>query len=214
MVILGRWVEGLLIRRSQVRVLPGAPLNSRLSGKSPWGFFCFSGQPPVLLNFSLIAIGFLFHPDTDQFPDRTGIIYEQWFYAPYLGVNLGVARKGFFANAYGKGSLWAWSDAEDHHLMNNTEFDDHVKNQDYIGVGLELGYNITNRFYLMVAYDYQKFTSEKDDTDIFYGDTGERGSDHNSGGIGHVSSAVLPMLQVIKKQGDARHGRELIYPLV
>jgi plasminogen activator len=128
--------------------------------------------------------------DTGKFSDTTGIIYEQWFYAPYLGVNLAVERKGFFVNAYGKGSLWAWSDAEDQHLNTNFEFDDHVRNQDYIGAGLELGYNVTDRFYFMVAYDYQKFSTEKGDTDLFNGATGERGTDHNSGGIGHESNAV------------------------
>ncbi len=127
---------------------------------------------------------------TGNFPDVTGIIYEQWFHAPYLGLNLAVARKGFFANAYGKWSLWAWSDAEDQHLMTGFEFDDPVRNQNYIGAGLELGYDVAERFYLMVAYDYQRFTTEKGDSDILEGATGERWTDDGSAGIGHESGAV------------------------
>lgn len=128
--------------------------------------------------------------ETGKFPDETGIIYEQWFYAPYIGLKLAVTRKGFFANVYGKGALWAWSDAEDQHLSRALEFDDHVENQVYIGAGLELGYTVADRFHLIVAYDYQRFTTEKGDSEIFDGATGEKETDRNAAGIGHESSAV------------------------
>ena len=44
------------------------------------------------------------------FPDETGIIYEQWLYAPYLGLVVGAGYGRFFIDTYLKGLPGAWPD--------------------------------------------------------------------------------------------------------
>ena len=127
---------------------------------------------------------------TGDFADETGIRYEQWFYAPYIGLNLSVEYEGFFANAYVKGTPWAWSEDKDQHLLRDLEFKESIYNQSYIGTGVEIGYDVTDCFYIMAGYDYQEFMSAKGGTTTTDTVTGESSSDGNSAGIGHHLNSV------------------------
>ncbi len=80
------------------------------------------------------------------FEDETGIRYEQKYYVPYLGVNLGYTQKKFFVNLYLKGSLWAWSEGKDQHLQRDLEFEDEIDGQSYVGAGFEAGYVLPENF--------------------------------------------------------------------
>lgn len=127
---------------------------------------------------------------TGSFPDQEGIRYEQRFFVPYLGMNLGIHHKQFFANAYVKGSFWAWSRAEDQHLNRSLRFKDTVKNQSYIGTGVEVGWHMTEQWFLLLGYDFQKFITTRGDSWGYDASDGSSWNDPNSAGIGHHSSAL------------------------
>lgn len=124
------------------------------------------------------------------FEEEVGIRYEQQFFAPYLGLNLGLTHKKFFMNTYIKGSFGAWSTGRDQHLEKDLEFEDEIDNQSYVGTGLEVGYNFTKQFYMMVGYDYQEFFEAKGDSKIIDLTDNSFEYDPNSAGTGHHSGAL------------------------
>ncbi|MBN0986686.1 omptin family outer membrane protease [Amphritea pacifica] len=125
------------------------------------------------------------------FPDEIGIVYEQWLYAPYLGVAVGAGYEKFFVNTYLKGSLWAWSEDEDQHLLRDLEFKDKVNKQRFIGAGIECGYNVTERMSVRLALDYQKFKTGKGSALVIDKTTGDKyHSNGDVSGIAHDSTAV------------------------
>lgn len=105
--------------------------------------------------------------DYREFPDdEIGIIYEQRFYVPYLGLNVGGSYRGFFSNMYATYSAWAWSEGRDQHLNRSLEFLDEIDQQEYIGAGVELGYNINQWLFVALSYDYQEFCTAKGTTEM------------------------------------------------
>ena len=125
------------------------------------------------------------------FPDETGIVYEQWLYAPYLGVAVGGIYERFFINTYLKGSPWAWSEDKDQHLLRDLEFEEKVNKQRFIGAGIECGYSVTDSLSINLGLDYQKFKTAKGSTLEIDKATGERYHiNGDAAGIAHHSTAV------------------------
>lgn len=126
-----------------------------------------------------------------NFGDKTGLVYEQWFYAPYLGVNVGGNYEDFFVNAYFKGTPWAWSEDEDHHLERSRKYTEKVYNQTFIGAGIELGCNLNENLFVVLGFDFQEFQRAKGSTEMTNTETGETATlGGDAAGIGHSSSAV------------------------
>lgn len=129
--------------------------------------------------------------DSGQFTDETAICYEQQFFAPYLGLNIGFSKKKFFFNTYVKGSFWAWSRDEDQHLVTNVTYEGQVNNQNYIGAGLELGYHFNRRFYMLIGYDYQRFFETRGGLKEIDGNTNKVDYSSDGAGISHLSNAIF-----------------------
>ncbi len=125
--------------------------------------------------------------EAGTFPDQTGIRYEQRFFIPYAGLALGIQEGGVSFKAWAKGSLWAWSKAEDQHLIRSMVFNDQVKDQRYFGIGADLGWIPYPGVLVTTGYGFQKVFSAKGDS--FGVDTaaGESWSDPDSAGTEHRS---------------------------
>ncbi|MGE4545292.1 MAG: omptin family outer membrane protease [Pedobacter sp.] len=125
------------------------------------------------------------------FPDVVGIRYEQWFYAPYLGLNMQTNYESFFFNAYIKGTLWAWSKGKDEHLNRDLLFEDKVYHQAFISAGIEAGYNVSDWCFITLGFDYQEFMTAKGSTLSTDTETGETERfDGDAAGTGHHSSVI------------------------
>ncbi len=128
--------------------------------------------------------------ESGTFPDETGIRYEQRVYIPYLGMNLGVIRGRFFANAHVKGSLWAKTKAEDEHLKRSMVFNDRIVNQPFLGTGVALGWQVSQSWVIRMGYDFQKLYSTKGDSHGIDYSTGDTWFDVDAAGAAHESHSI------------------------
>jgi len=129
--------------------------------------------------------------DSGTFPNETGILYEQRIYIPYLGVNMGVVQGRFFANAHVKGSLWAKTKAEDQHLNRSMVFNDRIVNQAFLGTGVAMGWQVSQRWVIRMGYDFQKLFSTKGDSKGIDYSTGDTWFDPDSAGAAHESHSIF-----------------------
>jgi len=123
---------------------------------------------------------------TGVFPEGTGITFEQWFYAPYLGVQLDFRfSEEFQLSGRFAGSKWAWSEDNDHHIMRDIVFKDYFDHVTYVTFGAEASYFLSESLSLSVSVDAQKYARTVGDTDIFA--PGETVSFDEGAGLEHSS---------------------------
>lgn len=118
------------------------------------------------------------------------IAYEQWYYCPYLGIQTDSNFGNFKLKTYVKGTIYAWSEDEDHHYKRGLVFKDTFSNMKYIGAGASASYSFNTRVFSTVSFDYQKYFEQYGNTKIIQedGTTSEKIS--NGAGMGHESIYV------------------------
>ncbi|EPR35086.1 peptidase A26 omptin [Alkalidesulfovibrio alkalitolerans DSM 16529] len=116
------------------------------------------------------------------------IDYEQWYYVPYIGLSASANYEGFTLDAYARGTIYAWAEDRDNHILRSTIFKGKFTHMRYYGLGVKAGYAFTDRFSLALAYDYQKFLTTKGDVRINDRTAGDRSYEHKGGGVDHHSN--------------------------
>ncbi len=98
-----------------------------------------------------------FRDRVGTFPDKVGITYEQWMFAPYLGLQMDWNIEDFVISGRISGSQWAWAKDKDMHIARGDTFRDYFYNIKYISAGLELSYIMTKNLSLALGVDAQKY---------------------------------------------------------
>ncbi len=122
-----------------------------------------------------------FRDTKGTFDNAIGITYEQWLYAPYLGLKMDLKIGEWKINNSIAGTKWAWADAQDHHLKRSLVFDDSVQNMSYIIIESDINYPISKNFYIGFNVGYEHFFKTRGDT-VTGGNTysNEAGIQHES----------------------------------
>jgi len=84
-----------------------------------------------------------------------------------VGLVLGTQEGIFSLNAWAKDSPWAWSKAQDQHVMGDMVFSDRVKNQHYFGFGAELGRDRYPRARMTVRSGFSQYCPQAPQDSFF-----------------------------------------------
>lgn len=106
------------------------------------------------------------------FPDIVGITYEQWFYAPYVGLQLHYQYKDLSIAGRLNGSRWTWAEDEDHHVSRDLVFRDSFKNIPFLMAGVDVSYPVSTNLSLKASLDYKRFYHTIGNTSVSGADSG------------------------------------------
>ena len=109
--------------------------------------------------------------------DGTGIIYEQTFDTPYLGIGLGADFSPITVNAKIIGSTFVSADDYDHHSSRKIKFYGDYSGETMIGLTGEVVYDLTESLSLGAAVNYVRYSTMTGDTEINAYEEGATGND-------------------------------------
>lgn len=98
--------------------------------------------------------------------DYTGMMYEQKYQAPYVGLMGSVTLGQFDVEARVKYSAWASCEDNDRHIMRMMEFWEECENQQYLGVALTARWNVTERWGIAATVEYRQFDEERANIEV------------------------------------------------
>lgn len=122
--------------------------------------------------------------------DDSSIIYEQKFYAPYLGLGFNFNSYKWLFNSRIIATPFAKAEGIDEHVLTNYMYEDTFEDIFYFSAGASLAYLFTDSFSVNLSLDYQKYDSTKGDTKITNLSTGATHKISNVAGISHESFMV------------------------
>ncbi|MCS5421813.1 MULTISPECIES: omptin family outer membrane protease [Psychrilyobacter] len=117
-------------------------------------------------------------------------IYEQKFYAPYLGFGFNSNSSKWLFNSRIIATPFARAESIDKHVLRNYMYEDTFKDVLYISAGASYAYLFTDSFSVSVSIDYQTYDSTKGDEKITNLSTGETFEFSDIAGISHESYMV------------------------
>lgn len=120
----------------------------------------------------------------------SSIIYEQKFYAPYLGFGFNLSLSKWLFNSRIIATPFARAEATDEHVLTNYMYEDTFEEIFYVSAGASLAYFFTDYFSINLSLDYQKYDSTKGDTKITNLSTGATSKISDIVGISHESYMV------------------------
>lgn len=107
-----------------------------------------------------------FRDRTGTFADETGIIYEQWLYAPYLGLQFEYNLDQVTFSGRVAGSRWGWAKDKDQHENRGLVFREYFYNITYLTYGGEVTVHLDDAWSLSMSVDAQQYYRTKGDTNI------------------------------------------------
>lgn len=107
-----------------------------------------------------------FRDRTGSFADKTGIIYEQWLYAPYLGLQLEYSFDQITFSGRVAGSRWGWAKDKDQHEDRGQVYRDYFYNITYLTYGGEITVHLDDAWSFSMNVDAQRYYPTKGDTNI------------------------------------------------
>jgi len=119
--------------------------------------------------------------------DDSSIIYEQKFYAPYLGFGFNFNSYKWLFNSRIIATPFARAEGIDEHVLTNYMYEDTFEEIFYFSAGASLAYLFTDSFSMNLSLDYQKYNSTKGDTKITNLSTGATYIISDVAGISHES---------------------------
>jgi outer membrane protease len=114
--------------------------------------------------------------------DGLGITYEQWWEAPYIGLQ---AKAEFGKWSFGGkviGSWWASAHDQDYHHFRDVLYTDDFRKSDMIGATAEAGYKLTDTLTMSVTYDYLRWCQARGPATMTYYGLRDAGSRDSFGG--------------------------------
>jgi len=99
-------------------------------------------------------------------PQGLGITYEQWWEAPYIGLEFKGEWSRWIVGGRVTGSWWADSYDHDNHHWRGLLFVDEIATSSMINAYAEIGYRLTRDFSLFVSYEYQMWQLAKGSTEL------------------------------------------------
>jgi plasminogen activator len=98
--------------------------------------------------------------------NQSVISYQQWWEAPYLGLQAQGQWGAWSLGSRVIGSWWVNAHDEDNHHLKTTVFTENFKSSDMIGVNANVGYQISKNMSITLDYDYQEWFLAKGPTVI------------------------------------------------
>ncbi|MCS5423241.1 MULTISPECIES: omptin family outer membrane protease [Psychrilyobacter] len=120
----------------------------------------------------------------------SSVIYEQKFYAPYLGFGFNLSSSKWLFNSRIIATPFAKAEGIDEHVLTNYLYKDTFEEIFYFSAGASLAYLFTDYFSMNLSFDYQKYDSTKGDTKLTNLSTGATSKISDVAGISHESYMV------------------------
>jgi outer membrane protease len=98
------------------------------------------------------------------FPNVSVIAYDQWWEAPYLGVEVAGRWERLSLQARAIGSLLAHSDDRDDHKLRTLLFSDDFRRSDMVSTNVKVAYEVFQRASVTIAWDYDRWFTAKGST--------------------------------------------------
>lgn len=126
-----------------------------------------------------------FRDQQGSFENIPGISFEQWMYAPYLGVDAHGRIGKLTLTGRCAGSLWAWANDEDHHHQRDLFFEDTFERIGYFRADLGLSYPLSAHLSCTSDLSVHTYGRTTGDTTV----TGPEGTGraHDGAGMKHTS---------------------------
>lgn len=124
-----------------------------------------------------------FRNDVAEDDGSTGIIYEQWFHIPYLGVGLNYTNSGWVVDGYALVGPYITANDRDQHLSRQLYFEEDFTGGQYFGAGARAAYVFPCGIFLSTALDGQMIPEIIGDTTVFNQRTGQRETSTSTAGI-------------------------------
>lgn len=124
-----------------------------------------------------------FRNDVAADSSETGIIYEQDFHIPYIGVGLNYARGPWNLDAFVLYSPYVIANDNDQHLIRNLDFKETFTGGEYIGLGLRGTYTFPYNFFATLALDGQIIPEIYGDQSVTDTLTGQTDTTHGTAGL-------------------------------
>ncbi len=102
---------------------------------------------------------------TPPFRNIPVISYEQWWQAPYLGLEVSGEWNAWNVNARVIGSKWvSGRDEDNHHLRTLLYKDEFGDDNEMLAVNLQAGYRLSKNIRMTAGYDYERYFTAKGST--------------------------------------------------
>lgn len=108
------------------------------------------------------------------------IAYKQTYRMPYIGLNAQYAHQKISLGATVKYSAWVTAKDIDHHYAREAVFYDQVKNMDYYGLNLNVGYYVRPDTQLFATFEWNKY---REKMGKLYGISVEDGHEEGQGSL-------------------------------
>lgn len=125
--------------------------------------------------------------DISDVDSRFGIIYEQTYYIPYVGLAFRFGRGKLQARAEALYSPIATIQDQDQHLLRRLVFRGNFVGGTYMAWKVVLLYNISRHFFLSASYDSQEVEEFRGDMDVHDSEGTPLGSLNNGASVEHTS---------------------------
>lgn len=134
-----------------------------------------------------------FRDQQGTFENVPGISFEQWMYAPYLGLHARGKIRKLTLTGQCAGSLWAWANDEDHHHQRDLFFEDTFERIGYFRADLGLSYPLTAHLSFTSDLNVHTYSRTTGDTTI----TGPEGTVRAHGGAGMKHTSWMGTVSLV-----------------
>lgn len=163
------------------------------------GLYIMAGYKQMYWDWSQYGGSFIysvngFRDFVGQAPDdENGINYDQTFQVPYAGLGASVRLGNLHGSGYLIYSPIVQAEDNDEHVLRNLYFTETFENIDYLGMGGELVFNVTDRLYISGAIDLHSIPEARGDMEIRDA-AGNVDFNPDSAGIENTAASVSAMV--------------------